>query len=103
MNLVKNEERIISYNYISLRGKFIPIMYILPRLIPFRTTHGNHTNITVVYVSGSSKIQTLLSSNVVEITLHGFKLYKSVEKYQIYQIVIMFGFYLNDSHMFYNV
>ena len=52
------------------------------------------------YVSGSSKIQTLLSSNVVEITLHGFKLCKSMKKCLIYQIAIMFGFYLNDSHIY---
>ena len=37
----------------------------------------------IVYVSGSSKIQTLLLSNVVEIAPQGFKFCNSVEKYQI--------------------
>ena len=36
------------------------------------------------YVSGSSKIQTLLSSNVIEITPHGFViLWRNTEVYQI--------------------
>ena len=34
-----------------------------------------------LYVSGSSKIQTLLPSNVVEIAPQGFKFCNSVEKY----------------------
>ena len=34
-----------------------------------------------LYVSGSSKIQTLLPSNVVEIVPQGFKFCNSVEKY----------------------
>ena len=34
-------------------------------------------------MSGSSKIQTLLPSNVVEIAPQGFKFCNSVEKYQI--------------------
>ena len=36
-----------------------------------------------VYVSGSSKMQTLLPSNVAEISPQGFKFCNSVEKYRI--------------------
>ena len=49
-----------------------------------------------VYVSGSSKIQTLLPSNIIEISPQGFKFCNSVEKYQM---ATMFGFYLNHSHI----
>ena len=38
---------------------------------------------TTIYVSGSSKIQTLLLSNVAEISPQGFKFCNSVEKYQL--------------------
>ena len=38
---------------------------------------------TSLYVSGSSKIQTLLPSNVVKIAPQGLKFCNSVEKYQI--------------------
>ena len=36
-----------------------------------------------IYVSGSSKTQTLLPSNVIEISPQSFKFCNSVEKYQI--------------------
>ena len=36
------------------------------------------------YVSGSSKIQTLLPSNVIEISPQGFKFCNSAEKYQLF-------------------
>ena len=42
-----------------------------------------HQNFLFAYVSGSSKIQTLLPFNVIEISPHGFKFCNSVEKYVI--------------------
>ena len=42
-----------------------------------------NTITTTIYVSGSSKTQTLLASNVDEIVPQGLKFCNSVEKYQI--------------------
>ena len=55
-----------------------------------------------VYVSGSSKTQTLLPSDVIEISPQSFKFCNSVEKYQILldSVATMFGFYLNHRHIY---
>ena len=37
-----------------------------------------------IYVSGSNKTQTLLPSNVIDISPQGFKFCNSVEKYQLF-------------------
>ena len=57
-----------------------------------------------VYVSGSSKMQTLLPSNVAEISPQGFKFCNSVEKYRI----LLDGnnvwiFTWNHSHTLYGI
>ena len=51
-------------------------------------------------MNGSSKTQTLLPSNVIEISPQGFKFCNSVEKYQLFLDGNNVWIYLNHSHMY---
>ena len=63
-------------------------MYDVTSILYFKFDVPNNTigyipGIKICIVSGSSKIQTLLPSNVIEISPQGFKFCNSVEKYLI--------------------